>query len=815
VSPHRRSASRLTGLFAPGQALLRRFKLVRKFAFVSLLAVLPTLWLGYGYVSGVRADVRFAERELDGVAVVEPVSRLAVVIAENERAGRDRAAANAAALLIETSAAVERFGDARVLQAWFDWRDSYVTGTAPIVDQLQRLEEIFITIGNRSNLVLDPELDSYYLMDASLLRLPELNRLVLELTPRTGSVETGNFIAKRDLARVASLQMRSLASAFAAVADNTSNDTIGTALQPLALNIEGRYQRMTQALDEDSKSTSNSVALSPAVDALPSPSEIERLWSSTLDSLRAVLTDRVADQNRAVVGFGLFAIGVFLAAGYLSVSLFAALLRKLRHIEQTLVEVGNGDLNARVPVEGSDELATVSAAINDTVDKIAAARGELSRQATIDDLTGLLNRKTFLSYLSGHLADRSRGSLALLMIDLDRFKTINDSFGHAVGDQVLRVVADRLRAAVPSDAVVARLSGDEFVALIPDCGDGDGARALADQLVRRLLEPVDLSSVGRHQTESAGGSVGLVLHDTRSNTTADELMAFVDQAMYRAKSMGRGRVCEFDDTMRAETSLRLRLRGDLADALNDPDRWGLEPAYQPIFSIADGSMIGVEALARWNHPELGSVGPNLFIPVAEDAGLVSALGRFMLGRATTDVTRWRQRVPKLHAAVNISASHLLEGSLVADSTEALNAAGGDPESLWIELTESVIMTDVSEAQRTLDSLRRLGVSLSIDDFGTGYSSMAYLQRLDATALKIDRSFVTPLAERSSRDVSMARAMIDLAHHLDLSVVAEGIENAAELDVLRELGCDLAQGFLLGRPVPATRLTELVREQSLV
>ena len=420
----------------------------------------------------------------------------------------------------------------------------------------------------------------------------------------------------------------------------------------------------------------------------------------------------------------------------------------------------------------------------------------LRHQALHDVLTGLPNRALLDDRVSHALAAAHRrgSTLAVLFLDLDRFKVLNDAEGHAAGDAVLVEVADRMRAAVRPDDTVARFGGDEFVVLC-ETGGLVAARHVANRLHECLSRPFHSEGSPRF----VGASIGIaVAHEA---STAVDLLRDADAAMYQAKDHGRGRTAVFDAEIRAQASARLEFTTALRRALSEDE---LVLHYQPIVDLADGRLLGFEALVRWQHPALGLLGPGAFIPQAEESGLIVPLGEWVLRTALEQGARWTAMGASLappYISVNVSMRQLDEPDLAGAIAAAVAASGFPASALTLEITESVVMRDVLRNVEQLRALREIGVDLSIDDFGTGYSSLAYLKRLPVTTLKIDGEFVDGLGQ-DPHDSAIVAAVIALARALELRVVAECVETPEQLAELRRLGCDAAQGFLFARPLAA-------------
>ena len=425
-------------------------------------------------------------------------------------------------------------------------------------------------------------------------------------------------------------------------------------------------------------------------------------------------------------------------------------------------------------------------------------QSRLSHQALHDALTGLPNRVLFLEQLAQSVEMAARRSIhsVVLFIDIDRFKSVNDIAGHAAGDQLLVGVARRLREVLRPADTVARLGGDEFVVLCENLYDAQKeAVAIAERIVETMAQP--FSTAGNELFTSA--SVGLAF--VRPGDDPHVLVARADSAMYMAKQ--RGRACwqiyhpDFDE----HTTRRAELINGLHRAV---EREELVLHYQPIKDLAAGVVVGMEALVRWQHPNLGIVAPTEFIPLAEETGLIVDIGRWVLTEACTQCAAWRaEGYDSIDVSVNVSGRQLEDEGFARDVEQVLVATGLPASALSMEVTESVIVTEGSVGHEVLEALQAIGVRLAIDDFGIGYSSLSYLAKLPVHSLKVDRTFIAGLG--TAQDGSIVAAMVDLAHKLGLEVVAEGVETETELEQLRQANCDEAQGFLLGRPAPLASL----------
>jgi diguanylate cyclase (GGDEF)-like protein/PAS domain S-box-containing protein len=439
-----------------------------------------------------------------------------------------------------------------------------------------------------------------------------------------------------------------------------------------------------------------------------------------------------------------------------------------------------------------------------------ALQERLVAQAFHDDLTGLANRALFKDRLEHALARRARrsGLVGLLFLDIDRFKTINDSLGHTAGDHLLTAVAHRLRALLRDEDTVARLGGDEFAIVVEEVGSPKEALALAERIQGAFEAPFEHED--RPITITA--SIGVVVA-SGVDRSADDLLRDADVAMYRAKVRGRGSYALFERSMQAEVAARMELESDLREAI---EREEISLVYQPIVSLANQRVIGVEALARWDHPVRGSVPPSVFIPSAEESGLIVTLGRWVLGRACRELAGLRALGgpgTDLRLSVNVSPRQLREHDFVEDVLGALRESGIPAGALTLEVTESVVLDCGEEGIAHLRALRTAGCAVSLDDFGTGYSSLGNLRTLPIDELKIDVSFVSALLD-GGVDAALVEAILGLGAALGVAVVAEGIESAAIAGRLMALNCPFGQGYFYGRPEPAATLADRLFPASL-
>jgi diguanylate cyclase (GGDEF)-like protein len=503
--------------------------------------------------------------------------------------------------------------------------------------------------------------------------------------------------------------------------------------------------------------------------------------------------------------------GLALALSFLLSSLIAVLLalrlrraiaRPFAALRDSARRLGSGDLAHRVELHSFAELNEVAESLNVMARRLEDSRRELSHQAFHDDLTGLANRTVLFDRVEEALGRAGDRAVAVLFVDVDDFKAINDSLGHSVGDRVLTHLAARLRDALRPTDVVARLGGDEFAVLLEDMPDANHGAYVAERILLALSAPTTVGGIEL----SLGASIGVAVATATHRMTAEELMQAADLAMYAAKGDGKRRYRTFDPAMLAGAIERLELEADLKRALGNDE---LDVHYQPIVDLATGHMRAVEALARWTHPVRGPIRPDVFIALAERTGLIVPLGRRLLARACADLPVLRARLahPGLLMGVNLSARELLDPQLPGEVDGALAAAGLERGALTVEITESVLMSDVEAAKARLAELKALGAMIALDDFGTGYSSLAYLREFPVDCLKIDRAFSSGVADPRSEDHQLVRTIVDLGRTRGMLVIAKGIEDSDQHRALESLGCELGQGFHFCRPLPADALAQ--------
>ena len=441
------------------------------------------------------------------------------------------------------------------------------------------------------------------------------------------------------------------------------------------------------------------------------------------------------------------------------------------------------------------------------------AQDQLVHDALHDSLTGLPNRNLFMDRVEQALKYGNRHSqymFAVMFIDLDRFKMVNDMHGHMIGDQFLQAIAKILGSCLRSVGdTVARLGGDEFTILIDDIQEVSEALIIADRILSKLLHPINLPT----QTIFASASIGIVISN-RDYVNSTDLLRDADIAMYRAKSLGKGRYILFDKEMYEQNLRAIQLDSDLHYAL---EREEFELYYQPIMSLASDKLAGFEALIRWHHPERGLVPPCEFIPIAEETGLIIGIGDWVINQACKQLSIWQSQfieAKSLKMSINLTCQQIREKNLLEKLDRVLATTGIDGSTIRLEITESSMMDQGEETIAKLEQLRARNIQLSIDDFGQGYSSLSYLHRFPVNTLKIDRTFVEQMS-LGGQNFEIIRTIIILAHALDMNVVAEGVETHEQMSMLKQLGCEYAQGYFFSRPIIAAAAEQMIRSQTTI
>ncbi|WP_425603312.1 putative bifunctional diguanylate cyclase/phosphodiesterase [Luteimonas endophytica] len=539
----------------------------------------------------------------------------------------------------------------------------------------------------------------------------------------------------------------------------------------------------------------------------------------SLDSVRAdenrataVLRDSLQEIGRRHLQWVLLLLAALVLLGVaMSVIVQRALVRPIRLLAEAAREIEAGNFSAEVPASRrNDEVGDLMRGFRRMGESIVRHDRDIRRMAYTDILTGLANRLAFREILDQRMI-QSQGAarrLALLFTDIDDFKRVNDTLGHDAGDEVLVSFAERIRNTVEREggdgALLARFGGDEFVILV-EATDGD-IRERASRLAARLVEELGRPIAIEQRQVFLGISIGVTLFPEDASG-ATMLMKNADIAMYQAKLAGKNCYRFYSRAMDQAVERRVRMEQDLRGAW---ERGELSLVYQPVFRMADNRLLGAEALLRWKHPTQGMVAPSIFIEVAEQSGLIETLGPAVLRAACIDATRWHRELghDELFVAVNVSPRQLRAGNLARQIEDVLRETGMAPRRLHLELTETAVIGDELQISSLLTRLRESGVQVWLDDFGTGFSGLSHLRRVPIDGVKIDRSFVADVL-RDPDDLALTTAIIAMAHSLGMTVVAEGVEQEGQFEVLRERGCDLAQGYWLGHPMSSQELARLI------
>ncbi len=520
--------------------------------------------------------------------------------------------------------------------------------------------------------------------------------------------------------------------------------------------------------------------------------------------LAADLSEIVAQQKSHLRD--LFWVLIFLlviASGASALMQDRMISRPLKLLANAASQVARGDFKVRLPTPSKDEVGRLIQAFGLMRDQRQYAENALHKQAYSDALTGLPNRAHFNAYLVDALQDSrdTSTSLALLFIDLDRFKLVNDTLGHEVGDQLLKEAAQRIQNCVRGEDLVARLGGDEFTVVVNNACHSDAGKAVANRVLKILEQPF----VFDKQEVFISPSIGISIYPEHGKDS-ERLIKHADTAMYRAKDDGGNCYRHFETEMSLIMSRRMRVESGLRRAIEHNQ---LVLHYQPLISLHTGAVCGVEALIRWDDPEHGLIPPNEFIPLAEDTGLIKPISEWVLMSACTQCQEWHSGgMSELRLAVNLSAKNLYDPKLPDLIQGILSHTGMQASLLQLEITENAIMQNADHTISILKELRAMGIGLAIDDFGTGYSSLSYLKRFPIDILKIDRSFVKEIPENTD-DTAITNATIAMAHSLKCKVVAEGVETDEQHHLLRSWSCEMAQGFLYSKPLPAAELMDFV------
>ena len=533
---------------------------------------------------------------------------------------------------------------------------------------------------------------------------------------------------------------------------------------------------------------------------------LEELSASAFIEIQTDIATTQERERAQIIGVLVAILLAAAAAVLVGLRLHRSIVGPVGRLQLAARRLSEEDLSHRIGSTSTDELGRLSQTFDEMANRLEFSRYQLREQALHDALTGLPNRILLLDRIEHALtvSKRHPRPLAVIFLDLDDFKAVNDTLGHAHGDELLIAVGDRIKTCLRPSDTFARLGGDEFAILLEEMQRSDDAAEVAARVHAALLEPI---AVGTEQVV-AQASIGIA-YSASGQESAASLVRDADVAMYAAKASGRGRSEVFNLEMQTADIERLRLEADLSKAV-DQEEFILH--YQPIFDLQTKRMQGVEALIRWKRSDGTMVSPLDFIPAAERTGMILPIGRWVMHQACAQVRKWQKETPgadELGLSINVSGKQMQHGGFIDEVKDALRSTGLEPRTLTVEITETIMMTDVEATIGKLEALRALGVKVAVDDFGTGYSSLSYLQRFPLDVLKIDKTFVDGTGLGSFEESALARAIVKVAHGVNLGVVAEGIEREEQLDELIALGCQGGQGYLLARPLEPDAVALLI------
>jgi diguanylate cyclase (GGDEF)-like protein len=819
--PHRPQIA--GAFFRPAARMLSRLGFTQKFLLLALVLTLPLAVVVVAYDTGQRHAIRTAAHERVGVSALRPLLNLAEQLAAARHSVAENNTARSAddsldAPIADVDSSQRRY--ARPLNtgtAWADMRDQLEAATraadpigriAAYDTAMDSLLSLINRVGDASELTLDPELDTYYLGDAVQFRLTVLLDASAKVVDHLAVADRGSGTAQTQVLSAVGIALGTMRTESAALDQGIATAASHTRDPKVSAPLLLRLGELDRAVSElTARLSLVQLTQDPShmgsQDAGPTVTAIRAFLDTSTSLLDDLLRARMSRINGHVRAIELLAGIALLLATYLFIAFYLSFSRPIRRMVDRLDAVAAGRLDEHVAVETRDELGLVAVAINQMVDKVRDATEALAHDATHDHLTGLPNRAFIINHLRRMLLHATPArSQAVLFVDLDGFKLINDSLGHSAGDEVLRTVAARISATVRPGDMVARLAGDEFLVICTGLPDVLPAADLAHRLLAVIVPEIIVMSAAREaHAITVTASIG-VAFVTQPAVNAEQLVSDADVAMYRAKERGRGRVEIFDDMLRSTVVERQRMDEGLRRALSDDQ---LCVYYQPVVGLATSEVVGYEALVRWAHPQRGILEPDAFMKTAEVNGLVTPIGARVLRTACRQLALWHSRSsgagPPVHMAVNLSPRQLSEHHLVDHIARTIDEEGVDPGTVWLEITESALLDDSLSTLDTVTALSAIGVRIAIDDFGTGYSSLRHLRDYPIDVVKIDQRFVAGLGHDRA-DEAIVRSVVNLASSLELTLVAEGVETTRQRESLLAVGCTLAQGYLFGRPAPA-------------
>jgi diguanylate cyclase (GGDEF)-like protein len=797
----------MEAVLRPGSWLMQRLRLAGKLGTVAVVLLVPlAISIAGGYQQSSH-QIAFAEHERSGLRYLRPVVELGSQVSLARSRALDGHEVTAADLPgVEDVDAVDlELGQALgVSGQWHRTRTliraAFTQDATPRLDHVEllrraalALQHLVEAVADSSNLVLDSELDSTYVVVTLVQRVPALVETALEGRRLSSTAEVGvpQAVARRRLdddatALGADLRRAWLVTHWATLRERT---------EPPARALDAAARQLMDDLEPGAGGQVDAAPLITAAGALSVA--LERSLDSLLEQRQADLRS----QQRAPLVLTLVALAV---AGYLFAAMFRVTTRSVAVLLDDIGMVTSGPLHQSEPLPGQDEFAQMSRAVVFARDQLTGMLGTLRYRSTHDDLTSLGNRTLLVEKLEEALGPNRSGTVAVAVIEVGGFRDIGDSFGHVIGDQLIRTLGARLHRAARRRDVVARIGTDEFAVLLAGIADEEEAAAVVGDLLAPMAEPVVVG--GRRLRVRL--AAGIVLGRGGRDVAADVLRN-ADVAVYAAAHDGNERPVVFEPRMQDRRRERTELSADLVQAV---EREEFTLVYQPLVDLATGAVHGLESLVRWEHPTRGPVPPDVFVPLAEATGLIHPIGRWVLRRSAEQLVAWHRQFPDarpLTMDVNLSPAQLTDDVLVEDLLAVVEETGVSPAHLVLEITESSLSGDTDAVMRRLRRLAAIGVTLALDDFGTGYSSLSHLRRMPVSILKIDKSFVSGVVDPAGHGTALLSSIVHLGAALGMQTVAEGVETTAQAQLLRGLGCHLGQGFLYARALPAEEITRLL------
>ncbi len=786
-------------------------KLPLKKQLIALCAIfmLPLVLMTFLLARDARSDIAFSGKERSGVTYLQAVFPVMSTVAQGKPVKLISALQNMSA---EHDSAMQSWAASAQFRL-------AISGAQSKSAKIASGAKLIKTVGDGSNLILDPDLDSYYLMDLVIAQLPalmsEVARLDDEISGSTGA-NVGTLTALRsDISGTRNAINASMMSALQNNASGVVAKNLMTPHSQLLSDVDTQIAIMDLELAAAQTTGKIPTSASLAIQAGNAKilASINKTYPVTLETLDILLADRISGRTIELL---LSLLASLFATGLAFVLAWAVAQRLTSNVDllsARITSLKDGDFQSPIPLQDhKNELGLIAGSLKvlrahsqekaKLTEQIEEERAEtsqrLQRLAYLDDLTGLPNRKWLGVAMESHFATgQCDANSALLFFDLDGFKEVNDALTHVAGDQVLCEVARRLSAFVKNGDFVTRLGGDEFALFLANAGDRDSLLDFCNRIVHRLAEPYRIEAGMQFLTSS----IGIGYMPVRSASDASEITRRADVAMYRAKALGKNQAVLFDPTFDAESLKRKEIEQALRESLR---RGEIDVHFQPQIDVLSGKLVSVEGLARWTHPRLGKVEPNIFIPIAESAGLINQLGRHVMRQAILAVRRW----PQLRVSINLSVAQLRHHQFMNDITALVGELNERPDNIELEITESVLMDNNPLIDARLQALRDMGFILALDDFGTGYSSLGYLSRFKFDRLKIDRSFVMG-AKGNARGQALLKSIASMGQALGMDVCAEGVESYETLQYATEAGCTLLQGHYFSPAVSAADIDAMV------